>query len=230
MRHKKGLGKLNRDSSHRYGMLRNLATSLVLHGTIETTIARAKELKRVADKLITLGKKDSLHARRQAMAFLRPINKNKKGNAQKWTAVHKLFTELAPMYSERSGGYTRVIRSGKRDGDNAQMAIIQFVEAEIAPKEQKRKRRKVARVEKTEKPEKKAVEETPKKEAAKTEEAKKEAQKTEAAKKEPAKEPAAKKEASTEKPAKKEAKPKKEAASDKPATEKSDTEETKKSE
>ena len=147
MRHKKGLGKLNRDSSHRHGMLRNLATSLVLHGTIETTIARAKELKRVADKLITLGKKDSLHARRQAMAFLRPINKNKTGNAQKWTAVHKLFTELAPMYSERNGGYTRVLRSGKRDGDNAQMAIIQFVEAEVQAKEKKRKKRKVARTE-----------------------------------------------------------------------------------
>ena len=128
-------------------MLRNLATSLVLHGTIETTIARAKELKRVADKLITLGKKDSLHARRQAMAFLRPINKNKTGNAQKWTAVHKLFTELAPMYSERNGGYTRVLRSGKRDGDNAQMAIIQFVEAEVQAKEKKRKKRKVARTE-----------------------------------------------------------------------------------
>ena len=81
------------------------------------------------------------------MAFLRPINKNKKGNAQKWTAVHKLFTELAPKYAQRAGGYTRVIRSGKRDGDNAQMAIIQFVEAEVAPKEQKRKRRKVARAE-----------------------------------------------------------------------------------
>ena len=196
MRHKKGLGKLNRDPSHRYGMLRNLATSLVIHGTIETTIARAKELKRVADKLITLGKKDSLHARRQAMAFLRPINKNKTGNAQKWTAAHKLFTELAPMYSERSGGYTRVIRSGKRDGDNAQMAIIQFVEAEIKPKEKKRKRRKVARAEK---PEAKA-EEAPKKEAAKTEEAK-----TEPAKKE------AKAAKETEKkPTKKEAKPAKE--------------------
>ena len=168
MRHKKGLGKLNRDSSHRHGMLRNLATSLVLHGTIETTIARAKELKRVADKLITLGKKDSLHARRQAMAFLRPINKNKTGNAQKWSAVHKLFTELAPMYSERNGGYTRVLRSGKRDGDNAQMAIIQFVEAEVQAKEKKRKKRKVARTE--DKPtEKKASEKKPEKKEAKQE-------------------------------------------------------------
>ena len=213
MRHKKALGKLNRDPSHRYGMLRNLATSLVIHGSIETTIARAKELKRVADKLITLGKKDSLHARRQAMAFLRPINRNKKGNVQKWTAVHKLFTELAPMYSERSGGYTRVLRSGKRDGDNAQMAIIQFVEAEIAPKEQKRKRRKVARAEKK-------TEEAPKKEAAKAE-----ASKEESAEKKAVKEPAPKKEAS----AKKEAKPEKEIASDKPVAEKSDTKETEKS-
>ena len=217
MRHKKGLGKLNRDSSHRYGMLRNLATSLVIHGTIETTIARAKELKRVADKLITLGKKDSLHARRQAMAFLRPINKNKTGNAQKWTAVHKLFTELAPMYSERSGGYTRVIRSGKRDGDNAQMAIIQFVEAEIQPKEKKRKRRKVARAEK---PEAKA-EEAPKKEAVKTEEAK-----TETAKKEPAKKEAA----AEKKPAKKEAKAAKETEKKSTKKEAKSAKETEKSE
>ncbi len=152
MRHKKGLGKLNRDPSHRYGMLRNLATSLVIHESIETTIARAKQLKRVADKLITLGKKDSLHARRQAMAFLRPINKKQTGNAHKWTAVHKLFTELAPKYSERAGGYTRVVRTANRDGDNAQMAIIQFVEAKVQPKEEKRKKRKVARAAKADSP------------------------------------------------------------------------------
>ena len=169
MRHKKALGKLNRDPSHRYGMLRNLATSLVIHGTIETTIARAKELKRVADKLITLGKKDTLHARRQAMAFLRPINKNKTGNAHKWTAVHKLFTELAPMYSERNGGYTRVLRTNKRDGDNAQMAIIQFVEAEVQKKETKRKKRKVSRTEQ------KPAEDTKKTEAKKEAEVTKEA-------------------------------------------------------
>lgn len=145
MRHKKGLGKLNRDPSHRYGMLRNLATSLVLHDSIETTIARAKELKRVADKLVTLGKKDTLHSRRQAMAFLRPINRKQAGNAQKWTAVHKLFTEIAPKFADRPGGYTRVIRTSKRDGDNAQLAIIQFVEAEVQKKEVKRKKRKVSR-------------------------------------------------------------------------------------
>ncbi len=210
MRHKKGLGKLNRDSSHRHGMLRNLATSLVLHGTIETTIARAKQLKRVADKLITLGKKDSLHARRQAMAFLRPINKNKTGNAQKWTAVHKLFTELAPMYSERNGGYTRVLRSGKRDGDNAQMAIIQFVEAEVQAKEKKRKKRKVARTE-----EKATERKTEKKEVAKDETAEKKADAPAEAKK-------VEKKADAEKaPAEK---------TEKPKAEKAETKETEKSE
>ena len=215
MRHKKGLGKLNRDSSHRHGMLRNLATSLVLHGTIETTIARAKELKRVADKLITLGKKDSLHARRQAMAFLRPINKNKTGNAQKWTAVHKLFTELAPMYSERNGGYTRVLRSGKRDGDNAQMAIIQFVEAEVQAKEKKRKKRKVARTE--DKPaEKKASEKkAAKKEVAKDETTEKKADAPAEAKK------VEKKADAKKAPAEK---------TEKPKAEKAETKETKKSE
>ena len=145
MRHKKALGKLNRSPSHRKALLRNLATSLVLHETIQTTLPRAKELKRVADKLITLGKTDSLHRRRQAMQFLRPINREAEGNAQKWTAVHKLFVELAPRFAERAGGYTRVLRTTKRDGDKAQLAIIQFVEGEVTQKVEKKKQRKVVR-------------------------------------------------------------------------------------
>lgn len=149
MRHKKAFGKLNRSTSHRKALLRNLATSLVIHETIETTLPKAKELKRVADKLITLGKTDSLHRRRQAMQFLQPINKTAPRNALKWTAVHKLFTDLAPRYNERAGGYTRVLRTEKRDGDNAQLAIIQFVEGSVAKKAEKKRQRKVVRQEET---------------------------------------------------------------------------------
>ena len=140
MNHGKGLGKLNRDTSHRRSMLRNLATSLVLSGRIETTVHRAKELKRVADKLITLGKKGTLHARRQAMSYLYAINQHYEGNAQKLTAVHKLFEELAPKFQNREGGYTRVLRTRHRDGDNAEMAIIEFVEGEVQKKERRKRR------------------------------------------------------------------------------------------
>lgn len=143
MRHKVKLKKLGRNPSHRRALLRNLATSLVLNDQIETTLPKAKSLKRVADKLVTLGKTDTLHHRRQAMQFLTAVNRTETGNAQKWTAVHKLFTEIAPRYSERKGGYTRVLRTRKRPGDNAQLALIQFVEKEMTKKSggEKRKRR-----------------------------------------------------------------------------------------
>lgn len=150
MRHKNSFRKLNRTSAHRRALLRNMATSLILHERIETTLPKAKELKRVADKLVTLGKKNTLHARRQALAFLMPINREAEGNAKKDTAVHKLFTEIAPKFSNREGGYTRVLRgrtkpSGKRldarrAGDNAPMAIIEFVEAEVQKKAKKKRR------------------------------------------------------------------------------------------
>ncbi len=146
MRHKKALKKLNRTAEHRGALLRNLATALILHDSIETTLPKAKALKRVADQLVTLGKNDSLHSRRQAMRFLYPINKHAEGNAQKWTSVHKLFTEIAPRFAERNGGYTRVIRTRKRDGDKAQLALIQFVEGEVQKSDKpKRKRRAVAK-------------------------------------------------------------------------------------
>jgi large subunit ribosomal protein L17 len=141
MRHRKVLGKLNRNTSHRRALLRNLATSLVLKDRIETTLPRAKELKRLADKLVTIGKKDTLAARRQAMSFLFVINKAQEGNVNKLTAVHKLFTEIAPRYKERNGGYTRVIHSGRRAGDCAEMAVIEFVEGEVATKAAPKKRR-----------------------------------------------------------------------------------------
>ena len=141
MRHQKALKKLNRTASHRRALLRNLATSLVLHNRIETTLPKAKALKRVADKLITLGKVDNLHNRRLAMSYLFAINRTESGNAQKWTAVHKLFTELAPRFAERHGGYTRVLRTRKRDGDKAQLALIEFVESDVQKTEKRRKRR-----------------------------------------------------------------------------------------
>jgi len=141
MKHRKTLGKLNRNTSHRRALLRNLATSLVLKNRIETTLPRAKELRRVADKLVTLAKKDTLAARRQAMSFLFAINKAQVGNAGKLSAVHKLFTEVAPRYKERNGGYTRVVRSGRRAGDCAELAIIEFVEEAVVTKAAPKKRR-----------------------------------------------------------------------------------------
>lgn len=131
-------------------MFRNLATALVLNESIETTVEKAKELKRIADKLVTLGKTDSLHNRRQAMRYLMPINKEAVGNAQKWTAVHKLFGDLASRFTTRNGGYTRVIRTRVRPGDKAQMAFIGFVEGgDVATKAEPKKRRVTRKAETT---------------------------------------------------------------------------------
>lgn len=99
----------------------------------------------IADKLVTLAKKNTLHARRQAMSYLYAINREAEGNAQKWTAVHRLFEEIAPRYAERNGGYTRVIRTRKRPGDNTQMAMIEFVEGSVAVKPEKKRKRRVVR-------------------------------------------------------------------------------------
>ena len=126
-------------------MFRNMATALVLHNRIETTLPKAKELRRVADRLITLGKVDNLHNHREAMRFLFAMNRKAEGNAQKLTAVHKLFTEVAPRYLERNGGYTRVVRTRKRPGDNAQLAIIEFVEQTVTAAPEKKKKRRVLR-------------------------------------------------------------------------------------
>ena len=149
MRHKKAFKKLTRTPAHRRALFRNLATSLVLHEQIETTLPKAKELKRVAEKLITIGKKNSLHARRQAMGYLFAMNREVPANAAKLTAVHKLFTELAPRYASRNGGYTRVVRTRKRDGDKAQMAVIEFIKEEVQAKAQPKRRRRTAKEEKS---------------------------------------------------------------------------------
>ena len=97
-------------------MLRNMATSLIRFERIKTTDAKAKELKRVVDKLVTLGKRSDLHARRQALAFVRDK-----------TMVSKLFNEISPRYQDRAGGYTRIIKVGFRHGDNAPISIVEFV-------------------------------------------------------------------------------------------------------
>ena len=117
MRHRKSGRKLNRNSSHRHAMFRNMAASLVEHEAIKTTLPKAKELRRVVEPLVTLSKDDSVSKRRLAFDRLRDK-----------AAVGKLFTDLGPRYSERPGGYTRILKIGKRPGDNAPMAIIEFVD------------------------------------------------------------------------------------------------------
>ena len=117
MRHLKSGRKLNRDSAHRKAMFRNMATSLFQHEIIKTTVPKAKELRRVAEPLITLAKEDSIAHRRQAFDRLRDRE-----------AVTKLFNELGPRYAERPGGYLRIMKCGYRSGDKAPMAYVELVD------------------------------------------------------------------------------------------------------
>ncbi len=117
MRHQKAGRKLNRNSAHREAMFRNMAGSLFRHELIKTTLPKAKELRRVAEPLITLAKEDSVHHRRLAFSRLRDKE-----------AVGKLFTELGPRYSERPGGYLRILKCGFRAGDAAPMAYVELVD------------------------------------------------------------------------------------------------------
>lgn len=117
MRHRHGLRKLNRTSAHRKAMFRNMAVSLIEHEAIKTTLPKAKELRKVVEPLITLGKNPSVANKRLAFARLR----NKE-------AVAKLFSDLGPRYQERPGGYTRVLKMGFRAGDNAPMAFMELVD------------------------------------------------------------------------------------------------------
>jgi len=114
--------KLGRTTDHRMALLRNLASDLIIHERIETTEAKAKELKSVVEKMITLGKRGDLHARRQAAAFLYDQEANDNENV-----IQKLFDDVAARYDERQGGYTRVLKLGARQGDGAKMAIIELV-------------------------------------------------------------------------------------------------------
>ena len=115
--------KLGRTSAHRKALLRNMATSLIENGRLETTDMTAKELASVMDKLITLAKRGDLHARRQAAAFVRDIEVDDEGT----TALQKLFNEIGPAYKDRNGGYTRVTKTRIRRGDASPMAVVELV-------------------------------------------------------------------------------------------------------
>jgi large subunit ribosomal protein L17 len=115
MRHLNAGRKLNRNASHRKALFRNMVLSLIRHGRITTTDAKAKELRRFADKMVTLGKRGDLAARRMAFAFM-----------QSRDAVKKLFDEIAPQFQQRAGGYTRVIKFDRRRGDAAPLSVIEF--------------------------------------------------------------------------------------------------------
>ena len=121
MRHAKAGKKLGRDSAHRKALYSNLAGALITHGRIQTTEAKAKAVKPYAEKLITLGKRGDLHARRQALAALRVNN-----------VVHHLFAEVAPRFADRPGGYTRIVKLSPRLGDAADMVYLEFVDHDPA--------------------------------------------------------------------------------------------------
>jgi len=150
MRHKSGYNKLNLKESHRRALMRNMVTSLFMHEKIETTKAKAKALQRMAEKMITRAKNDSVHDRRV-------INKDIKDEA----VLAKLFTEIGPRFKERNGGYTSILKLGYRKGDAAEMVIIRLVEDEVAPKTTKKKaaaKKKAAPKKEEPKVEEKAVE------------------------------------------------------------------------
>jgi large subunit ribosomal protein L17 len=117
MRHAKAGKKLGRDAAHRKALYSNLAGALITHGRIETTEAKAKAVRPYAERMITLGKRGDLHARRQAMAELRSND-----------VVHRLFADVAPRFAERDGGYTRIVKLGPRQGDAASMALLELVD------------------------------------------------------------------------------------------------------
>ena len=117
MRHGKSGRKLNRTASHRKAMFANMAASLIQHEQIATTLPKAKDLRPIVEKLVTLAKRGDLHARRQAISKLRDLE-----------MVRKLFDTIGPRYQERAGGYTRVLKAGFRHGDSAPLAVIEFVE------------------------------------------------------------------------------------------------------
>jgi len=129
MRHLVSGSKLGRQPAHRRATLRNLVTNLIEKERIQTTLLRAKAARPIAERMITLGKRDSLHSRRQAAAFLMTPG-----------ATKKLFADLAPRFADRPGGYTRIIRTGWRIGDGAELAILEFLGSELKKKEKKAKK------------------------------------------------------------------------------------------
>jgi large subunit ribosomal protein L17 len=123
MRHGNAHRKLNRTAEHRKAMFANMAAALIKHEQIVTTLPKAKELRPIVEKLITLGKRGGLHARRQAIAQLRDL-----------AMVRKLFDVIGPRYKDRDGGYTRVLKAGFRYGDNAPVGVIEFIDRDVAAK------------------------------------------------------------------------------------------------
>jgi large subunit ribosomal protein L17 len=139
MRHLKKTLKIGSTSAHRRALLANLVCSLIHHNRVRTTLAKAKAARSVADKMVTLGKRNTLHARRQAAAFLR-----------QQSAVKKLFAEVAPRSANRNGGYTRVIRLGRRGGDAAEIALLEWVDYVVpAPTEGEKGDKKAKKTAKT---------------------------------------------------------------------------------
>jgi large subunit ribosomal protein L17 len=129
MRHRKGGFKLGRNTSHRRALLRNLVTSIIINDRVHTTITKAKAARPLVEKMVTLGKDGSVHARRQALAYLLTPE-----------SVDRLFATVAPRYGERNGGYTRIVRTGVRKGDSGEMAFIELLGAEAELKEKAEKR------------------------------------------------------------------------------------------
>ena len=123
MRHQNSGRKLNRTASHRKAMFANMAASLILHEQIVTTLPKAKEIRPIVEKLVTLGKRGDLHARRQAISQIRDV-----------AVVSKLFDAIATRYASRNGGYLRIMKAGYRHGDNAPLAVIEFVERDVDAK------------------------------------------------------------------------------------------------
>lgn len=136
MRHLNSGKKLGRNPAHRRATLRNLVTNLFEHGRITTTLTRAKAARPVAEKIITLGKRDTLQSRRQAAAYIMTPD-----------ATKKLFSEIAPKFADRPGGYTRIVHAGVRVGDGAKVAILELVGYELKKKEKKEKTKKEEPVE-----------------------------------------------------------------------------------
>ncbi len=130
MRHLNSGSKLGRNPAHRRATLRNLVTNLIERERITTTLTRAKAARPLVEQMITLGKRDTLHARRQAAAYLMTA-----------AATKKLFNDLAPRFAERAGGYTRIVQAGWRIGDGAQLAILELIGSELKKKEKKEKGR-----------------------------------------------------------------------------------------
>lgn len=136
MRHRKSGRRLNRSVSHRKAMFANMAAALIKHEQIQTTLPKAKELRPIVEKLITLGKRGDLHSRRLASAQLPTAAKTLVKDGEEIDVVAKLFDTLAERYAERSGGYTRIIRANYRYGDNAPMAYIELVDRDEEAKGQ----------------------------------------------------------------------------------------------